>query len=169
MRLGEILALKYEMVKPYFVTVAYSWSDTDQLKCPKTGKTREIPISENLYRLLHGLNNGREGSDFIFSYGSKPISHKSVYKQYYRALESIGINRLQRKEKNITFHSYRHLFNTMLLESGLMPETIRLLTGHSAGMTARYSHVQLVNLKCYPLIDFCIPESLSEMPIRTFA
>ena len=169
MRLGEILALKYEMVQPYFITVAYSWSDTDQLKCPKTGKTRKIPISENLYRLLHSLNKGREPSDFIFSHGSKPIDHKSVYKHFYRALESIGINRLRRKEKNITFHSYRHLFNTMLLESGLMPETIRLLTGHSAGMTARYSHVQLANLKCYPQIDFCFPEFLPEEPIRALA
>jgi integrase len=169
MRLGEILALKYEMVQPYFITVAYSWSDTDQLKCPKTGKTRRIPISENLYRLLHSLNMGRQPSDFIFSHGSKPIGHKSVYKQYYRAFDGIGINRLQRKERNITFHSYRHLFNTMLLESGRTPETIRLLTGHSAGMTARYSHVQLANMKCYPQMDFCIPEFLPEVSIRALA
>jgi integrase len=162
MRLGEILALKYEMVQPYFITVAYSWSETDQLKCPKTGKTREIPISENLYLLLHSLNNGREVSDFIFSHGSKPISHKSVYKQYYRALENIGINRQHSKERNLTFHSYRHLFNTMLLESGLAPETIRLLTGHSAGMTARYSHAQLTNIKIFPLQNLCKFKSFSE-------
>jgi integrase len=155
MRLGEILALKYEMVQPYFITVAYSWSDTDQLKCPKNSKTRKIPISENLYQLLHNLNDGREPSDFIFSHGDKPIGHKSVYKQFYRALESIGINRQQMKAKNLTFHSYRHLFNSMLLESGLSPEAIRLFTGHSAGMTARYNHAQLTNYKNMPLLDFC--------------
>jgi integrase len=154
MRLGEILALKYERVQPCFITVAYSWSDTDQLKCPKTGKTRKIPISENLYHLLHSLNEGREASDFIFSHGSKPIDHKSVYKHFYQALENIGISHPRRKEENITFHSYRHLFNTMLLESGLAPETIRLLTGHSAGMTARYSHVQLTNMKYLPVSNF---------------
>jgi integrase len=166
MRLGEILALKYEMVQPYFITVAYSWSDTDQLKCPKTGKTRRIPISENLYRLLHSLNDGREASDFIFSHGSKPIGHKSVYKQFYQALGNIGINHLHRKEKNITFHSYRHLFNTMLLESGLAPETIRLLTGHSAGMTARYSHVQLTNIKYFPFFDLCNPQIVPEKSMQ---
>jgi len=169
MRLGEILALKYEMVQPYFITVAYSWSDTDHLKCPKNSKTRKIPISENLYRLLHSLNDSRQSSDFIFSYGKKPIDHKTVYKQFYKALEKIGINKTLRREKNITFHSYRHLFNTLLLESGLAPETIRLLTGHTAGMTARYSHVQLTNLKCYPVIDFCIPESRSEKIIKVTA
>jgi integrase len=46
MRLGELLALKYEMVKPNSITVAYSWSESDRLKCPKNGKTRTIPISE---------------------------------------------------------------------------------------------------------------------------
>ena len=166
MRLGEILALKYEMVQPYYITVAYSWSDTDQLKCPKSGKTRKIPISENLYRLLHSLSNGREPSDFIFSHGDKPIGHKSVYKQFYRALESIGIDRQQMKAKNLTFHSYRHLFNSMLLESGLAPEAIRLFTGHSAGMTARYSHAQLTNYKNMPLLDFCPPQSFQATPIQ---
>jgi len=162
MRLGEILALKYEMVKPSVITVAYSWSESDQLKCPKNGKTRKIPISENLYRLLHSLNEGREPSDFIFSHGDKPIGHKSVYKQYYRALESIGIDSLHRKELNLTFHSYRHQFNTMLLESGIAPETVRLLTGHSPGMTERYSHVQLTNIKCFPFFDPCNSQSIAE-------
>jgi integrase len=77
MRLGEILALKYEMVKPGIITVAYSWSETDKLKCPKNGKTRKVPISENLYRLLHSLNDGRDPSDFIFSHGDKPVDHKA--------------------------------------------------------------------------------------------
>jgi hypothetical protein len=43
----------------------------------------------------------------------------------------------------------------MLLEAGIAPETVRLFTGHSAGMTARYSHVQLTNLKTLPLNDLC--------------
>jgi hypothetical protein len=72
-------------------SLAYSWSRTDRLKCPKNGKVLRIPISEGLYRLL---------------------------------------------------------------ESGLAPETVRLLTGHSAGMTARYSRIQLTNIKNHPMIDF---------------
>jgi integrase len=155
MRLGELLGLKYEMVQPTYINVAYSWSGTDQLKRPKNGKIRKIPISENLYSLLHSLNDGREPTDFIFSHGDKPISHKSVYKQYYSALEKIGINKQNRKERNLTFHSYRHQFNTLLLEAGIHPETVRLFTGHSSGMTARYSHVQLTNLKALPLLDLC--------------
>jgi integrase len=160
MRLGEILALKFEMVQPTVITVAYSWSDTDRLKCTKTGKTRKVPISDNFYRLLHSLNNGKEASGFIFSHtGDKPIDHKSVYRHFYKALESIGLSRQHCKDRNLTFHSWRHLFNTMLLESGLAPETIRLLTGHSAGMTARYSHAQLINLRLLPSFDFCTSQN----------
>ena len=169
MRLGELLALKYEMVQPNFITVAYSWSETDELKCPKNGKIRKIPISESLYRLLHSLNHDRQASDFIFSHGKKPISHKTVYKQFYKALYKIGISKELRKEKNISFHSYRHLFNSLLLESGIAPETIRLLTGHSAGMTARYSHIQLTNIKFCPVIDFYKPQSLFQEPIQVLA
>jgi integrase len=167
MRLGELLGLKYENVLPFYINVVYSWSDTDQLKCPKTGKTRKIPIPENLYRLLHSLNNNRKPSDFIFSHGNKPIDHKTVYKQFYYALDKIGINSQIRKNINLTFHSYRHLFNTMLLEAGIAPETVRLYTGHSSGMTARYSHVQLTNLKPLPINDLYNPQTVHEIPIQT--
>jgi integrase len=166
MRLGELLGLKYEMVQPNYINAAYSWSDTDQLKCPKNGKIRKIPISENLYRLLHSLNDGRDPTEFIFSHGDKPISHKSVYMQYYSALEKIGINKQIREEKNLTFHSYRHQFNTLLLEAGIHPETVRLFTGHSAGMTARYSHVQLTNFKALPLLDLFNLQSSQGEPVQ---
>ena len=159
MRLGEILALKFEMVQPNYINVAYSWSETDQLKCPKSGKTRKIPISESLHLLLHSLSNDKATSDFIFSHGEKPINHKSVYKQYNRALEMIGITKEIKKQRNITFHSYRHLFNTILLENGLAPETIRLLTDHTPGMTARYSHAQLTNIKQTPLLNLYNPQN----------
>lgn len=147
MRLGELLALRHEMVQPDRITVAHSWSCTDKLKSTKTGKTRYIPIPEALFRLLDSLKTNRQSSGFIFSKNGKtPIDHKTVYKHFYLALEKIGIDRSVRHARNLTFHSYRHGFNTMLLESGLAPETVRLLTGHSAGMTARYSHIQLSNL-----------------------
>ncbi len=159
MRLGEILALKFEAVQPSQITVVYSWSRTDQLKCPKNGRVRHIPISENLYNLLHSLSRGGPQSDFIFAYNTNPIDHKSVYLRFYKALEKIGIDKDKWIQRKISFHSYRHFFNTCLLESGLNPELIRLMTGHSAQMTALYSHVQLSNLK--PTLDFITSPSLA--------
>jgi len=91
MRLGEILALKYEMVKSNYIKIAYSWSETDQLKSPKTDRIREVPIPEYLYTVLHGLNDGKEPSNFIFTIrGDRPIDHKSVYKHFNFALGKIS-------------------------------------------------------------------------------
>ena len=90
----------------------------------------------NINGFLFSVNNGRT-----------PIDHKMVYRHFWHALSKIGINNELRKERNVSFHSYRHTFNTMLLEAGVHPETIRLITGHSAiNMTARYSHIQLSNM-----------------------
>jgi hypothetical protein len=44
----------------------------------------------------------------------------------------------------------------LLLEAGVHPETVRLITGHSVRMTAHYAHVQLGNM----------PEILEKITIR---
>jgi integrase len=164
MRLGEILALKYGMVQPQFITVANSWSTTDKLKCTKNGKVRTIPISDELYRLIMSLKTETNAASFIFAAKDSPVDHKTVYKHYYHALANIGIDRNSCRDRNITFHSYRHGFNTMLLEAGLAPETVHLLTGHSAGMTARYSHVQLQNTIRPQLFDIFLSDTPCMLP-----
>jgi len=68
----------------------------------------------------------------------------------------LRIKKMYRLNKSL--YSYRYLFYIMLIESGLAPETIRLLTDHSLGMTARYSHAQLINLKQTPLLDLYNPQ-----------
>jgi integrase len=164
MRLGELLALKFDMVQPSYITVAHSWNTMDKLKGTKNNKVRRIPIPDNLYQLLRSLDNGF--SEFIFSWSGKPLDHKTVYKHFYRALEKIGIDQAMRRARNITFHSYRHGFNTMLIESGITPETVRLLTGHSVGMTARYSHAQLENINYPAMLEpmGCIDTSYGAIP-----
>jgi len=167
MRLGEILALKYEMVNQNYITVAYSWSESDGLKCPKNERIRIVPIPEYLYMLLRSLNNDGKPSDYIFSNrGDKPLDHKSVYKHYYQGLDKIGITREVRASRRLSFHSYRHLLNTLLLESGIPPETVRLITGHNAQMTAHYSHIQLKNIKNFSLLDFFNSQLLPERTVQ---
>jgi site-specific recombinase XerD len=147
-RLGEILALRPQDICCNTVNVSHSYNTMDGLKTTKTGKTRQIPIDKRLEDILADYCQGKQPHDFIFSSNNNivPIDHKTVYKWYWYALEQIGITQDDRMQRNITFHSYRHGFNTMLLEAGVAPETVRLLTGHSVSMTARYSHVQLPNI-----------------------
>jgi len=146
MRLGELLGLRICMVNGNVITVANAWNPLDGLKCTKNGKVREIPIPEVLVKTLARLSEGRDPQSYVFSFGAIPMDHKTVYKHFNAALNAIDIPPTERLRRNITFHSYRHSFNTRLIESGMNPETVRLLTGHTAGMTARYSHVQLARI-----------------------
>jgi integrase len=148
LRLGEILALRPENITDTVIKVEYSWNRLEGLKGTKTGKTRIVPVLPELGKLLNGYISNHESSGFLFSSnnGRTPIDHKAVYKCFWKALSDIGITQELRKKRNLSFHSYRHTFNTMLLEAGVHPETIRLATGHSVNMTAQYSHIQLGNM-----------------------
>jgi integrase len=140
------------------IIIEHSWNCLEGLKGTKSGKTRVVPISFNLAKALNNYISINNVCGYIFSSnnGKTPINHKVVYKHFWNALFKIGISTKLRKTRNISFHSYRHTFNTMLLEEGLNPETIRLLTGHSTqNMTARYSHVKLNNM----------PEIISKLPM----
>ncbi|MCL2244201.1 MAG: site-specific integrase [Treponema sp.] len=148
MRLGEVLALRPDNISEKKIIIEYSWNEIEGLKSTKTGKKRIVPISTGLGEAIRSyiINNKIKGYIFSANEGKTPISHKMVYKYFWKALSKIGICKDTRKMKNISFHSYRHTFNTMLLESNINPELIRLVTGHTVNMTSRYSHVQLGNL-----------------------
>ena len=157
LRLGEIMALRPENISKTSITIEHSWNRLDGLKCTKTGKVRVVPITPELGKALENYICINNVSGFLFSAndGQTPIDHKVIYKHFGYALSKIGINKELCKKRNISFHSYRHTFNTMLLEAGVHPETIRLITGHSANMTARYSHIQLSNM----------PEIIEKLPV----
>lgn len=160
LRLGEILALKSDSINTTNIKVDYSWNRIEGLKSTKSGKSRIVPISIDLSRALFDFIEKTNINGFLFSAnsGKTPIDHKVVYKSFFSALSKIGIDTENKKIRNISFHSYRHTFNTLLLEAGVHPETLRLITGHSSvNMTERYSHVQLNNMpdiiKKLPVID----------------
>jgi len=147
LRLGEILALRPEYITETSIKVEHSWNRCEGLKGTKTGKKRVVPISIQLGKILCNYIRENKVTGYVFSVnGKNPIDHKVVYKYFWYALSKIGITKEIRINRNISFHSYRHTFNTFLLEAGVPPETIRLITGHSTNMTARYSHIQLNNM-----------------------
>jgi len=156
MRLGEILALQPENISGTTINIIHSWNRLEGLKGTKTGKIRSVPIPIELASLLTEYINRNNITGYVFSSndGKTPVDHKAVYKYFWGTLSKIGITKDVRKERNISFHSYRHTFNTMLLEAGVHPETIRLLTGHTANMTSRYSHIQINNM----------PEIIEKLP-----
>ena len=84
-------------------------------------------------------------NDFIF-WGIErdvPIYYKMIRKVLYTAFESIGISTEMRKKRNVTFHSWRHWYNSNM--RGKIPEfKLRHLTGHkSEEMSDLYTHFRI--------------------------
>ena len=70
----------------------------------------------------------------------KAIDHKVIIKRFYSALVRIGITDIQRIERNITFHSWRHFFNSYM-RTRIPDNQLRKITGHrTIAMTEHYDH-----------------------------
>lgn len=148
MRMGECQALQVQHVHPDYVAVVHSWARKHGLKDPKWNSAREIPIPAKTSRYLGrviGSSSFNEPEDLVFCGRDRhtPIGHKEILQATYHALENIGISADERTRRNVTFHSWRHLFNSLC--RGIVPDyKTRKLTGHrTARMTEHYTHLNL--------------------------
>ena len=151
MRLGEIQGLQKDCLFNTHLLVKRSWDRNYGIKGTKTNDSRSIPISMELYQELHHMALGQTQGEYVFSCseGVQPIDHKAITKWFTRALEKIGIPDKERKERKISFHSYRWYLNTKLRSLGLPDALVRSMTGHSetSGMTEHYTNITAENLK----------------------
>jgi integrase len=153
MRCGEIQALRKENVYPDHIDIKHSWDRIYGLKGTKTGKERAIPISSELYGKLTEQTGTKTEGPYLFSAdsGKQPVDHKAIYKWFKRALVNIGISEKVRKERNISFHSWRHYVNSRLRAKGIPDSIIQAITGHSdLKMTEHYTHFTLEDMKDIP-------------------
>jgi integrase len=141
MRLGEIIGLRGEYVFDRYIHVCaqygrFGYGDT------KTHRSRDIPIPARMYEDLVPLIK-KNKSGFLFSKdgGEKPIGRRAVPDALYKALDAIGIDRAERKRRNLTFHAWRHFFNTALLLANVSASKVKAVTGHvTQKMTEHYTH-----------------------------
>lgn len=154
MRIGEIMALRWMDLfpenKPDRIVVRHNWDRKHGLKSTKTDKERIIPLSPLLKRLLNKFSVGKRPEHFIFSldHGQTPMVDRMLVRAFYDALESIGIDEAVRKERNITFHGWRHFFNTYLRRTGIQDSKVQMVTGHATQeMTEHYTHFNILDLK----------------------
>ena len=142
-RIGEIRGLPLTNVYVDRIDILQAWEDGTGLKEPKWNSKRAVPIPEHVYNDIQRVISETDPDDLIFySHIGKdrPLSKSVIEKQFYRALERIGISPEARKERNITVHSWRHKLNTILRAKGVPDSKIRLLTGHkNSAMTDWYT------------------------------
>jgi integrase len=135
MRLGEIRGLQRQSVFPTYVDVCVSWEKGHGLKGTKTGSSRYVPIPERTSRALQEViekSPYTDPEDFVFfgRYRNAPLDHRGIERNFHKALESIGIDEKERKKRNICFHSWRHFFNSLLINGRVPVVKVQTLTGH---------------------------------------
>lgn len=137
MRMGEIRALTVDQIHEGYITVDASWNDLEGRKPTKSGHARIVPISPGVYRAIKTILSP---DGLLFTYnGRVPMDDKGITKALYARMEEVGIDR---KAENLTFHSFRHYFNTRLIASGIQGEKTRAVIGHeSFEMTEHYAHL----------------------------
>ncbi len=144
MRLGECRGLQTKDFHNDWIDIKWNWQDEEGLKSPKWGSARAVPVPSRTAEVLQEvININPWGNNFVF-YGhdrSRPIGKRSIENHFRRTLEIIGIDNNTRKERNLSFHAWRHFYNTML--RGRIPDhALRKLTGHkSEKMSDRYTEI----------------------------
>ena len=146
MRMGEIRGLQRKAVFANYLEVSTSWERGHGLKGTKSGRSRFVPLTERASTALADLMSKSpytEPEDLVF-YGRRretPIDHKLIERALYAAYAQIGIDEQQRRERGLCFHSWRHFFNSLLINARVPVPKVQTLTGHSSNrMTEAYFH-----------------------------
>ncbi len=124
MRRGELLRMRWDTHVNFERGEVYATNT-------KTGRDRDIPMSDQCRRLLIEMRAAAIG-DFLFMHNGKPLGKPS--KAFKAACAEAGIT-------NLCFHDLRHTFATRLGDAGASMADIAALLGHSQiSMSARYTH-----------------------------
>ena len=149
-RISEVRGLQVSQVHPNFVQIHTAWEEKYGLKEPKCGSLRDIPITQKIYTTIQEVIESSGATELVF-YGANhnsPMSKSWIEKSLYRAMERIGIDDIERRQRNITFHSLRHTTNTILRSAGIADSKVRMITGHrEESMTERYTHFRAENFQ----------------------
>lgn len=127
MRRGEILNQLWEHVdfdrRLLFVTRSKTAG----------GEGREIPLTEEVYSVLHSR---KQSEGLVFTFHNRPI--KAIKTAWKAAIRRAAI-------RYYRFHDLRHTFNTRLMEAGVIQDVRKALMGHSTGedVNSIYTHVEL--------------------------
>jgi integrase len=142
MRIGEIRGLRGEHIHDDYIEVAGQYTRRGYKPKTKTKKSRNIPINQAIRRELEELT-AVNGDGYIFSEdgGVTPIRSETIERQLNKALERTGIDDTTRKKRNLTFHAWRHFFNTFLRMANIVDSKVQSVTGHlTRKQTEHYTH-----------------------------
>ncbi len=140
------------------VTINEIWERSHGFK--KETKTeyseRTVPLSSHMIIYLKKLIPDSVESNHVIFSGKKagmPIGHTAIGDYFRRACRNVGIH--DRAERGITFHSWRHFFNTYLITKGVPIPTVMGALGHTSEEMAysNYYHIDDVAMARLRLVQ----------------
>jgi len=168
-RQGECLALRKSDIGEDTVNITHNYSPIDGLKCPKNGHKRIVPLLPEVKAGLLDLldkNPHKEVDDpFIFfsMYSDRPVvpnvileglkkAMDTVNREYMEAAKKAKLEKpeihIDYKNRNITFHSWRHFFCSKITEI-MDSEKVAKVSGHlSESVFKKYAdHIEAKNIQ----------------------
>ncbi len=157
LRASEIQALTIEdlHLDDGYIIIRRAWDERMRVLNPttKSGRARHVVVPTlvraELARLVEVNPRPSRASYVFFStkMRGKPCEQRIFWRAFYAALERIGVNDVTRKQRNITFHGWRHFANSLLINAGIPLLTVQALIGHSStDMTRHYHHLNTADL-----------------------
>ncbi len=135
LRVGEILALRWDNVDLIAGKIHVCESVTrDTLGTPKSGRARDVPLSQQALKSLRKQRHLRGEQVFCDLDGKRLIRDQCVG-PLAQACRRAHL-------RNITWHQLRHTFASHLVMRGVPLRSVQELLGHqSIEMTMRYAHL----------------------------
>ena len=157
MRSGELRALQRSALGDDRIHIDFAYADHAGLKEPKGKRSRIVPCPPFLIQELRTLadaNPNKSEYDLVFwsKRGGGFVSSHYFSSRFKEELIASGVFTAQElKERNISFHSLRHLANT-LLRGHVDEHILRLTIGHSSQqLSDLYTHVSQRGLQSVAL------------------
>ncbi|MBI3414237.1 MAG: site-specific integrase [Verrucomicrobia bacterium] len=153
-RLWDVANMKWTSIDLSAKTIRFT-----PRKTARTGKEIVIPLHPDLEAHLLTIAGQDNPEAFLFSTlaGRKTGGSQGLSTPFSRIMEKAGIaagasgprkGTRGRTFSKLSFHSFRHGFNSAMLNRGVSQEIRQLLTGHaSAEMNKNYSHHELEPLR----------------------
>jgi integrase len=135
LRIGELRALQWDdvdLVRGRLVVRRNVWRG--HAGTPKSGRNREIPLSDDAMKALKGQRHLR-GKLVFCAEGGRQLEENECKWPIWRACKRAGL-------RPVSWHVLRHTFASHLVMRGVPLKAVQELLGHSTiEMTMRYAHL----------------------------
>ncbi len=154
MRSGELRALRLENLKDNLIEIDSAYANLAGFKAPKGKKSRIVPCPNTLidelkeFSLSSPYKTDIDGLIFWSARGGNVVSSHYFSTKFKESLiKSKVLTKEEIENRNISFHSLRHMANT-LLRGSVDEYILRLTIGHSSDQLSDiYSHIEENALK----------------------